>query len=298
MRVEAELNMQAGRLDRAKELLNTYIQVQTQRRASVSDDSTTAVSDVSDARLLLVQIAEEEEDLHEAIAQLDLVEDPGLSYQAQIHKAVLYGRLGDLSSALRTLDALQPVSDEEQAVLLLTQASIYRDAGRTEQAIELLERADRSLPDTTEIKYDLGMMYERQGRFDDFERLMSEIIELDPDNANALNSLGYTFADQNTRLDEARDLLGRALQLEPENPYILDSVGWYYYRDGDLQAARQYLEHSYRLLPAPDVAAHLIEVLWKQGEQERARRLAREALKQAPDNELLNETLKHLGIQP
>lgn len=297
MRIEAELNLQAGRLDRAKQLLHEYIQVQTQRRASVNDQSTSAASDASDARLLLVQIAEKEGNLHEAITQLDLVEDPSLTYQAQIHKAVLYGRLGDLAGALRTLDALQPRSDDEQAVLLLTQASIYRDAGRSEQAIELLEHGDRSLPDTVEIKYDLGMMYERQGRFKEFERMMRDIVELDPNNANALNSLGYTFADQNVRLDEARDLLNRALQLEPDNPYILDSVGWYYYRAGDLRAAQQYLERSYQLLPAADVAAHLGEVLWKQGDRKGAERIWREALAKEPDNEVLNKTLRRLGAK-
>lgn len=297
MRIEAELNLQANRPERAKELLHTYIQVQTQRRASVNDQSSSAASDASDARLLLVQIAENEGDLHEAISQLDQVEDPTLVFQAQIHKAVLYGRLGNLAGALRTLDALQPRSDDEQAVLLLTQATIYRDAGRSEQAIELLEQADRSLPNTIEIKYDLGMMYERQGRFEDFERMMRDIIDLDPENANALNSLGYTFADQNQRLDEARDLLNRAVQLEPDNPYILDSVGWYYYRVGDLQTAQRYLERSYHLLPAADVAAHLGEVLWKQGQREAAQRVWREALAKEPDNEVLNKTLRRLGVK-
>lgn len=297
MRVEAELNMQAGRLSRAKELLQAYIQVQTQRRASVDDQSSSAASDASDARLLLVQIAQKEGKPHEAIEQLDQVEDPALMFQAQIHKAVLYGQLGNLAEALRTLDKLQPRSDDEQSVLLLTQASIYRDAGRSEQAIELLEQGDRRLPNAIEIKYDLGMMYERQGRFEDFERMMRSIIALDPENANALNSLGYTYADQNVRLDEARQLLERALQLDPDNPYILDSVGWYYYRAGDLQTAQRYLERSYHLLPAADVAAHLGEVLWKQGDHDAARRVWRAGQAKEPGSDVLEKTLRRLGAQ-
>ncbi|MCB5363481.1 tetratricopeptide repeat protein [Pusillimonas sp. CC-YST705] len=297
MRVEAELNLQAGRLARAKELLHAYIQVQTQRRAAVNDQSSSAASDASDARLLLVQIAEKEGNVHDAIEQLDLVEDPTLVFQAQIHKAVLHGQLGNLAEALRTLDALQPRSDEEQAVLMLTQASIYRDAGRSEQAVELLEKGDRRLPDTIEIKYDLGMMYERQGRFEDFERMMREIIALDAEHANALNSLGYTFADQNVRLPEAGQLLERALQLEPDNPYILDSIGWYYYRVGDLATALRYLERSYQLLPAADVAAHLGEVLWKQGRRDEAKRIWREALAKEPENDVVLRTLRRLEVK-
>src|SRR3546814_12725870 len=90
---------------------------------------------------------------------------------------------------------------------------------------------------------------------------MKRVIELDPNNANAYNSLGYTYADQNRNLDEAQDLLERALDLDPDNPYILDSVGWYLFRTGDNEAAIEYLERSYRQLPTADVAAHLGEVL-------------------------------------
>src|SRR3546814_19738769 len=110
------------------------------------------------------------------------------------------------------------------------------------------------MPDTPEIKYDLAMLYERQGKLDEFETLMRRVIELDPDNANAYNSLGYTYADQNTQLDEARDLLDHALELEPNNPFILDSMGWYLYRVDDLQGALDYLQRSYRQLPSADVA--------------------------------------------
>src|SRR5690606_11440492 len=129
-------------------------------------------------------------------------------------------------------------------------------------AVEILLKADKAIPDTPEIKYDLAMLYERQGKMDLFEGLMRRVIELDPDNANAYNSLGYTYADQNRNLDEAQDLLERALDLDPDNPYILDSVGWYLYRTGDFEAAIEYLERSYKQMPSADVAAHLGEVLW------------------------------------
>ena len=117
----------------------------------------------------------------------------------------------------------------------LTLASIYRDAGRTDQAVELLKAADLEMPDTPEIKYDLGMLLHQQGKTAEFETLMRRVIELDPDNANAYNSLGYTFVEQNRNLDEARGLLERALDLDPDSAYILDSVGWYLFRIRDYQ---------------------------------------------------------------
>ena len=295
---EAEINFRAERLDAARDLLLQYINVQTQRRQSVDDRATDAMGDASDARLMLVKIAERQGNLAEAIRQLEEIDDPSLVFQARIHKAVLESRRGDLAQARRTLDALKPSNDRERAVIALTMSSILREGGRTEQAVKVLEEADKALPNTSEIKYDLGMLYERQGRYDEFEAMMLRVIELKPDDANAYNSLGYTFVDQDIRLDEARDLLERALELEPDNPYILDSVGWYFYRVGDYESAQEYLERSYELMSAADVAAHLGEVLWKQGRREEARRIWREAYAKNADNEVLNKTMKQFGVSP
>src|SRR5690606_17972812 len=294
---EAEVNVRAARYERAKTLLNEYISVQEQRGNALPDKATTAGGDASDARLLLVQIAEKENDIEEAIRQLDLIQDPGVRFQAQIHKAVLISRQGNLEGARRALDALEPQSDGEHTVMALTKASILRDSGRSEEAVAVLEKADADLPDTAEIKYDLAMLYERQGRYDDFERLMRRIIELAPDNANAYNSLGYTFADRNTQLDEAEALLERALELEPDNPYILDSVGWYLYRTGDYVGALEYLRRSWHQLPSAEVAAHLGEVLWMMQRKNEARAIWREGHDKEPDNEVLQKTLKRLGVR-
>ncbi|MDS1140569.1 tetratricopeptide repeat protein [Pusillimonas sp. SM2304] len=293
---EAEVNIRAERYEQAQALLNEYINVQTQRRQAISDKASNAAADASDARLLLVQIAEKQGRLDEAIVQLDLIDDGSLRYQAQVHKAVLQARQGDLASATKTIDALKPQNDHERTVAALTLASIYREAGRTDTAVETLKKADEAMPDSTEIKYDLAMLYERQGNMDQFEALMKRVIELDPNNANAYNALGYTYADQNRLLDEAEGLLERALELDPDNPFILDSVGWYLFRTGDLEAAIEYLERSYRQLPSADVAAHLGEALWASQRHDEARSIWREGKLQDPDNETLLKTLKRLGV--
>jgi len=294
---EAEVNVRAERYERAKALLNEYIAVQEQRGSALPDKATTAGGDASDARLLLVQIAEKEGDRSEAIRQLDLIDDPGVRFQAQIHKAVLVSRGGDLEGARNVLQALDPQDDDERTVLTLTLASIYRDSGRSEVAVSVLEQADADMPDTAEIKYDLAMLYERQGRYDDFERLMRRIIELAPDNANAYNSLGYTFADRNINLEEAEELLEQALELDPDNPYILDSVGWYLYRAGDYAGALEYLRRSWHQLPAAEVAAHLGEVLWMMERKSEARAIWKEGMAQEPDNEVLQRTLERFGVR-
>lgn len=295
---EAEINIRAERYDTAVRLLNEYINVQTQRRQSLNDDRTLALSSISDARLSLVQIAEKQNNLSEAIRQLDLIEEPTLQFQAKVHRAVLEARLGDIRKANRTLDALGVLGRRDQAVVDLTRASILRESGRTDEAVAVLERADKELPDTPEIKYDLAMLYSAQGRYDELETLLRQVIDLQPHNANAYNALGYTFVDQNENLDEAQGLLEQALELEPNNPYILDSVGWYFYRIGDYQAALEYLVRAFELLPDAEVAAHLGEVLWAKGRQDEAREVWRKALKPDNPNYKLLRTMQQYGVSP
>lgn len=293
---EAEVNMRAQRYVPAKALLEEYINVQTQRRKSINDKASNAMADASDARLLLVQIAEKQNNLNDAIAQLDLIDDGALRFQAQIHKAVLQAKQGNLAQARRTIDALKPQDHHERSVIALTLASIYREAGRTDMAVDILVKADAAQPNTAEIKYDLAMLYERQGKIAEFETLMKRVIELDPNNANAYNSLGYTYADQNRLLDEAQNLLERALDLDPDNPYILDSVGWYLYRTNDYEAAIEYLQRSYDQLPTADVAAHLGEVLWVAKRNDEARAIWQAGMAKDPENETLLKTLRRLGV--
>lgn len=295
---EAEINIRAERYDTAIRLLNDYINVQNQRRKSISDDRTLALSSISDARLSLVQIAEKQNNLHEAIRQLDLIEESSLQFQAKVHRAVLEARLGDIRKANRTLDALGVLGRRDQAVVDLTRASILRESGRTDEAVAVLERADKELPDTPEIKYDLAMLYSTQGRYEELETLLRQVIDLQPHNANAYNALGYTFVDQNENLDEAQGLLEQALELEPNNPYILDSVGWYFYRIGDYQAALEYLVRAYELLPDAEVAAHLGEVLWAKGRQNEARDVWLKALKPENPNYKLLRTMQQFGVSP
>lgn len=295
---EAEINIRAQRFDKAIGLLNQYIDVHSQRRQSLPDDTTMALGNISDARLSLVQIAEKQNNLHEAIRQLDLLEEPALAFQAKVHRAVLEARLGDLKKANRTLDRLGVLGKRDQAVVDLTRASILREVGRTDQAIQVLERADKELPDTPEIKYDLAMMYAGQGRYEEMEPLLRQVIDLQPLNANAYNALGYTFVDLGKSLQEAQGLLEQALELEPNNPYILDSVGWYLYKVGDYQAALEYLTRAYEQLPDAEVAAHLGEVLWAKGRKDEGTQIWRGAWQADKPNHSLERVMQRFGVSP
>ena len=119
-------------------------------------------------------------------------------------------------------------------------------------------------------------------------------IEAEPDNAQALNALGYTLADRTERYHEAHLLIERALELSPEDFYILDSMGWVLYRLGRLQEAVSFLERARELRNDPEVAAHLGEVLWVLGNHEQARDVWESALKDTPNDQRLLEVIKRL----
>ena len=124
--------------------------------------------------------------------------------------------------------------------------------------------------------------------------LLRQVLLLEPDNASALNALGYTLADRNERLDEALAMIERAAQLSPDDPAITDSLGWVHFRLGNLDLAEQYLRQAYAALPDQEVAAHLGEVLWHQGKRQEARRIWNQALEKDSDSPLVRSTRQRL----
>lgn len=168
------------------------------------------------------------------------------------------------------------------------------NVGHYAEALNLLDEALQSYPDDIDLLYQGAMIAGRVGRIDLLESRMRHILELDPGHAHALNALGYSLANHNRRLDEAEELIRRALKLLPDDPHILDSLGWVRYRRGDFAEAREHLERAYQLDKNPEIGIHLGEVLWAQGERDKARAMWDEIGKRDPQNELLLETIKRL----
>jgi Flp pilus assembly protein TadD len=134
------------------------------------------------------------------------------------------------------------------------------------------------------------------GHADILERDLGAILAADPDNASALNALGYTLADRGERLDEAHAMIERALTLRPDDPAILDSMGWVLFRLGRPAEALPWLRRALELADDGEIAAHLGEVLWNLGERSEARRVWRRAQEQTPDNKHLQRTLERHGL--
>ncbi|MEC7378404.1 MAG: tetratricopeptide repeat protein, partial [Pseudomonadota bacterium] len=123
---------------------------------------------------------------------------------------------------------------------------------------------------------------------------LRRIIEQEPQNAVALNALGYILTTRTDRLREARGYIEQALKLDPENPAILDSMGWVLFLEGRLDAALDYLARAWDAYPDPEVAAHYGEALWMSGAEDQARIIWQEGLEQDGNHEVLRETIDRL----
>lgn len=290
------LNYEAGRSKEAERLLRDYIQVETRRRQASGDDYD-PTSNLSDAQLLLARIAEEGGRYDQAYDLLGRMTEPEAQFMARLRQATVRGKQGRVEDGLRVLDQLQPEDEREETLIGLTRAQILRDDGRVAEAVRALQASIAALPESTELRYDLAMLYEQQNNLRDMEQQLRRIISIDPNHAHAYNALGYTLADRHLRLEEAAGLIERALNLEPNDPAILDSMGWVQYRLGNRAAAIEYLQRSWGLRPDAEVGVHLGEVLWVDGRRDEALQVWREVREQDPDNALLDSTLTRLGAR-
>ena len=121
-------------------------------------------------------------------------------------------------------------------------------------------------------------------------------MKTEPNNAHALNVLGYTLADQTDRYQEAHAYLKRAIEIRPEDAAIIDSLGWVNYRLGNYDEAIRLLRRALSRFDDSEIAAHLGEVLWVSGAQGEARSVWQRALRKVPDDPLLQRTM-HRFIQ-
>jgi len=121
-----------------------------------------------------------------------------------------------------------------------------------------------------------------------------KLLSAQPENANALNALGYTLADRTERLEEARDYIKRAAQLVPDDPAILDSLGWVSYRLGNMQDALKWLGKAFERLEDAEIAAHYGEVLWKNNQKEEAEKVWKIGLEHNSEHPVLLETMQRL----
>jgi tetratricopeptide (TPR) repeat protein len=277
-------------------------QGQGQTDASVADaeddedDVSRPEQGLVQAWLLLAQSAEQRGDFKAAEAWLAQIDDPQRALEVQTRRASILVRQGQLAQARELIRRVPERRSDDARGKLLAEASLLRDAKRWDEAFEVLGAANARFENDPDLLYEQAMVAEKIDRLDQMEGLLRRVIALKPENAHAHNALGYSLADRQQRLPEAQQLIRRALELSPGDPYITDSLGWVEFRLGHGSEALRLLQSAYGLRPDTEIAAHLGEVLWANGERDEARRVFREGRSREPGNEVLRETLIRLRV--
>lgn len=230
---------------------------------------------VSDARVILKRLTKES-DLSEPLYMLALLDFQDESYESSMNylnsitpesiefeeaiylKTRIFQKLNKPEEAITVLQELIGYSDTRSPLFYALLSSLYQENSDKLSAITLLEEATQLYPDNYQLFFEYGLLLEQLKRQDEAIVQMQKVIEIKPDHADALNFIGYTWADRNIHLQQALKYILKAVELKPDNGYILDSLGWVYYRLKDYAKAIKWLEKSLELKPDdPHIYDHL-----------------------------------------
>lgn len=270
---------------------------------TTSDEGDTDVSpnngpkgELEQANLLLSQIAEKQGKLDLAVQWLQLADPKQAKLAIQNQRSQLLARQGKLEQARAVVRAIPEAEPQDGVTKVQLEAQLLREAKQLSEAQKVLNAGIERFPDEPDLMYDLAMICERLKQFERMESLLQRVMELNPDDPNAFNALGYSLADRNIRLDEARTLLEKALALRPADPFITDSLAWLEYRQGNVEQATKLLQQALAAKQDGEIAAHLIEVLWQTGQQDEARKVLKQALASEPGSEPVKNIVQKLKI--
>ncbi|MBZ5559550.1 MAG: tetratricopeptide repeat protein [Acidobacteriia bacterium] len=238
--------------------------------ASFEDARTLAPKDPSIAGYLIeANIAAKKYGAAIDLAKAALVDHPddlGLTrLQAQALR-----QSGKADQGIALLEAaVKTHADEPMAYIALAQ--LYSDATRGAQAVKVLQDAQAKFPQDNAIAFELGSVFDKQKKFAESEAAFRQVLAREPDNAAALNYIGYMLAERGERLDESVNYLKKALQIDPDNGSYLDSLGWAYFKSDKLDLAVTNLRRAADQLRMNSVIqAHYGEVLFKLGRYDEA----------------------------
>lgn len=171
--------------------------------------------------------------------------------------------------------------------MIEAQSQLLASQERYDEAIEYINRVIAYRPKSQNPLLRKADMLLRMDHVDDAVEVYRYTARKWPEDATVLNALGYTLADRTTEYKEAEKLIKKALKLQPDSAAIMDSYGWVLYRLGEFEEALHELRRAYEILEDPEVAAHIVEVLWKMERADESMEHLVEAEERWPESPLL-----------
>jgi tetratricopeptide (TPR) repeat protein len=194
---------------------------------------------------------------------------------AELGRADTLRRAEKTDAAIEVLEQLAE-THPVQPTVHVSAGDLFRQLERFDEAVEAYDKAvalyEEREADQWFVHYARAISYERQGIWDKAEADFRRALELNPEQPQVLNYLGYSLVEKQIKLDEALDMIERAVEARPESGYIVDSLGWVLYRLGRYDEAIGHMERAAELMPVdPVVNDHLGDVLWAVGRETEAR---------------------------
>jgi tetratricopeptide (TPR) repeat protein len=183
------------------------------------------------------------------------------SVDAWVRLGILYDKEDKKDLTQKTIaDGLKANPDHPELVLMkamfaqeqgdLTEAEPdYRKVIQSELVFKNKQQADYNLGTLSQAYFNLATILDKESKFDDAMDNMKKVIQVQPDNAEAFNYIGYSYADKGKNLGDAEKYVETALKLDPDNSYYLDSLGWVFYREGRFDQAKDSFDKAIKLLP-------------------------------------------------
>jgi tetratricopeptide (TPR) repeat protein len=251
-----------------------------------------------------------------------------------LNVATLLERLGNYDLATAAFDSISP-EDPVYPIASLGRAETLRAAGKSEAALEVLRQLAKAHPEMDDVHIALGDALRREERYAEaaeaysvvidrhqpptralwplyftrgtsYERLeewekseadLRQALELEPDQPQVLNYLGYSFLELKTNLDEAMEMIRKAAEMRPQDGYITDSLAWGLYRLGRYEEAVEPMERAAELMPVdPIINDHLGDVYWAVGRVREARFQWKRALSFDPEEDEADRIRRKLEV--
>lgn len=228
-----------------------------------------------------------DQEMARSLLALSYYEAGEIDRAKQILRGVSTGSKSFENSVLMLVQILDEEGKQQQAVDLLRKnidnektrrpsfyyllAGLLRETGDSRAGREVFERAVRDFPDDAKVLFEYGLYLDELGEMEEAMAMMEKVLAIDPDDAHALNYVGYTWAEEGTNLEKALDYVKRAVELRPEDGFIRDSLGWAHYKLGNIKEAVNELEAAVDLQPEdPTINEHLGDAYYRNGELKKA----------------------------
>ena len=201
----------------------------------------------------------------------------------------IYTQQSKPNDALRFLTQERVNYPQHASFLYQAQADILKRMNNKAAAMRLLDEAIKNLPDDPELIYSEVLMLDPHTDKDKLEKLLNQLLSIEPNSPTYLNAYAYTLALQNRRLDDARRFVEHALEYAPEQASILDTLGFICYLQNDFSTSAEVLEKAYLISGSVNIGVRYARSVYMLGDLQKFSTVLQQLKQKHPNDPQLDQ---------